>query len=97
MDVVAGPDAYRDLPRLIASVAGGSPEGGEAGEARERSEGRPHMGAMNVQLSADETYADIIPVRRGERRKPTHVSPGRVYMKLKPEGWWCQSMSRPWI
>jgi hypothetical protein len=42
---VAGPDAYRDLPRLIGLVRGG------AGSA------------MNVQLSADETYADIVPVR----------------------------------
>ena len=44
-ELVAGPDAYRDLPRLIEVVRAG---GG---------------GAMNVQLSADETYADILPVR----------------------------------
>ncbi len=45
-DIVAGPDAYRDLPRLIGLVRGGG-----------------SSGAMNVQLSADETYADIRPVR----------------------------------
>ena len=44
-DIVAGPDAYRDLPRLIDAVRG-------TGEK-----------AMNVQLSVEETYADIIPVR----------------------------------
>ena len=45
-DIAAGPDAYRDLPRLLSLVRGGT-----AGSA------------MNVQLSADETYADIVPVR----------------------------------
>jgi tRNA-2-methylthio-N6-dimethylallyladenosine synthase len=44
VDLVAGPDAYRDLPRLLGKV-----EGGEK--------------AMNVLLSADETYADVTPVR----------------------------------
>lgn len=45
-DLVAGPDAYRDLPRLIDAVSG-------TGEKQ-----------MNVQLSVEETYADIIPVRK---------------------------------
>lgn len=45
VDVVAGPDAYRDLPRLLA-------EAHETGQA-----------AVNVQLSREETYADIAPVR----------------------------------
>lgn len=44
VDVVAGPDAYRDLPRLLAQA--------ESGQA-----------AVNVQLSREETYADIAPVR----------------------------------
>jgi len=44
VDVIVGPDAYRDLPRLL-NVA----EGGQK--------------AINVILSADETYADINPVR----------------------------------
>jgi tRNA-2-methylthio-N6-dimethylallyladenosine synthase len=48
VDIVVGPDAYRDLPRLIDGVAG------VAGAT-----------AVNVQLSLDETYADIAPVRRG--------------------------------
>ncbi|GAB1404838.1 tRNA (N6-isopentenyl adenosine(37)-C2)-methylthiotransferase MiaB [Lentimicrobium sp.] len=44
VDVIVGPDAYRDLPRLL-DVA-------ETGQK-----------AINVMLSADETYADISPVR----------------------------------
>ncbi len=44
VDLIVGPDAYRDLPRLL-SVA-------ESGQK-----------AINVILSADETYADINPVR----------------------------------
>jgi MiaB/RimO family radical SAM methylthiotransferase len=46
VQVVCGPDAYRDLPRLIGSAL--------VGRANQ----------MNVALSAEETYADINPVRR---------------------------------
>ena len=45
VDLVAGPDAYRDLPRLLRETH-------ETGQA-----------AINVQLSREETYADIAPVR----------------------------------
>ena len=55
--IVAGPDAYRDLPRLIEAVRTG-------GEAH----------AMNVQLSVDETYADITPVRPLHNRVSAFVS-----------------------
>lgn len=48
--LVVGPDAYRDLPRLIDVVR---PVPGV--EKRDQ--------AMNVQLSIDETYGDITPVR----------------------------------
>ena len=44
VDMVAGPDAYRDLPQLLMDA--------ESGQK-----------AINVLLSADETYADISPVR----------------------------------
>jgi tRNA-2-methylthio-N6-dimethylallyladenosine synthase len=44
LDLIAGPDSYRDLPRLIAEVESGTK-------------------AINTLLSADETYADIAPVR----------------------------------
>ena len=43
VDVVCGPDAYRDLPRMLASTPSG------------------HAG-VNVLLSLDETYADVMPV-----------------------------------
>ena len=49
VDLVAGPDAYRDLPRLLSLLDSDQSEG-----------------AMNVQLSQDETYADILPVRRNK-------------------------------
>lgn len=45
VDIVVGPDAYRDLPRLLHQVE-------ETGQS-----------AVNVQLSREETYADIAPVR----------------------------------
>ncbi|MGE5423859.1 MAG: tRNA (N6-isopentenyl adenosine(37)-C2)-methylthiotransferase MiaB [Syntrophothermus sp.] len=44
LDLVAGPDTYRDLPGLIANA--------ESGQK-----------AVNTILSAEETYADISPVR----------------------------------
>ncbi len=44
VDIVVGPDAYRDLPKLIATA-----DEGDRG--------------INVQLSREETYADISPVR----------------------------------
>ncbi len=44
VDIIAGPDAYRELPKLIDIAAEGQK-------------------AINVFLSAEETYADINPVR----------------------------------
>lgn len=45
VDLVVGPDAYRDIARLLTDTH-------ETGQA-----------AVNVQLSREETYADIAPVR----------------------------------
>lgn len=59
VDLVAGPDAYRDLPRLLNLLDCDS-----SGEA----------GAMNVQLSQDETYADILPVRRNKEALNAWIS-----------------------
>ncbi|KAL3194162.1 hypothetical protein MRX96_016302 [Rhipicephalus microplus] len=55
VDIVAGPDSYRDLPRLLALA-----NSGQAG--------------VNVQLSLDETYADVVPVRLNENSKSAFVS-----------------------
>ena len=44
VDIVAGPDAYRSLPGLLAAVSEGHPQ-------------------INVELSREETYGDISPVR----------------------------------
>ena len=44
IDIIAGPDSYRDLPKLLQQVETG-------------------YQAINTILSADETYADIVPVR----------------------------------
>ncbi|EEH50969.1 uncharacterized protein MICPUCDRAFT_23665 [Micromonas pusilla CCMP1545] len=61
-DLVAGPDAYRDLPRLI-DVARGAWSGGGSVEA-----------AINVQLRRDETYADVKPVRANDAGPSAFVS-----------------------
>ena len=94
-DLVAGPDAYRDLPRLIDAargddiddLAGKSPSssaasvGADADAAlavatakkkkpneneNDFQKSRDFSSVMNVQLSVDETYADIAPVRKSD-------------------------------
>jgi tRNA A37 methylthiotransferase MiaB len=57
VDIVVGPDAYRDLPSLVSLVRGGHA-----------------AGAVSVQLSAEETYADVTPVRRSTGRPDAFVS-----------------------
>lgn len=47
VDIIAGPDSYKDLPRLLALT-------------------NDNETAINVMLSLDETYADIMPVRLNE-------------------------------
>ena len=56
VDLVVGPDAYRDLPRLLD-------ESETSGQA-----------AVNVQLSREETYADLAPVRYGTNGLSAFVS-----------------------
>ncbi|KAG8200072.1 hypothetical protein JTE90_001929 [Oedothorax gibbosus] len=55
VDIVAGPDSYKDLPNLLSLADEGQK-------------------AVNVMLSADETYADIMPVRINEASKSAFVS-----------------------
>ena len=55
VDVVAGPDSYRDLPRLLAVAEAGS-----------------H--GVNVELSREETYAEIAPVRLDKNGVTAFVS-----------------------
>jgi tRNA A37 methylthiotransferase MiaB len=57
VDLIVGPDSYRDLPRLIDSIIPGDDQY-----------------SINVQLSLDETYADIIPVRQNNTSKLAFVS-----------------------
>ena len=56
VDLVVGPDAYRDIGRLLRV----SEETGQA--------------AVNVQLSREETYADVAPVRYGTNGITAFVS-----------------------
>ena len=56
-DLVVGPDAYRDLPRIIDVLLHQDDET-----------------AVNVQLSLEETYADVRPVRRNAHDVSAFVS-----------------------
>ena len=55
IDVVAGPDSYRDLPRLLAIS--------DEGES-----------SVNVLLSLEETYADIMPINLSNNNLKSYVS-----------------------
>ena len=55
VDLVVGPDAYRDLPVLIRTASDGQK-------------------AVNVQLSKEETYAEISPVRLDKNGVTAYVS-----------------------
>ncbi len=48
-DFVLGPDSYRDIPDLLTALL----RGGEGSDARR----------LNVRLSREETYADVVPYR----------------------------------
>ncbi|CAL1548924.1 unnamed protein product, partial [Lymnaea stagnalis] len=56
VDIVCGPDAYRDLPRLLTEVY------------------TSDAAAVNVQLSLEETYADVVPVRLNSDSPSAFVS-----------------------
>jgi len=58
-DLVVGPDAYRDLPRLLRDLTDSED---------------PLEQAINVQLSLEETYQDIVPVRDGKSKTSAFVS-----------------------
>jgi tRNA-2-methylthio-N6-dimethylallyladenosine synthase len=67
VDLVVGPDAYKDLPRLINLLM--SPENQEMNNY-----------AINTHLSVDETYADVIPVRRSGNGLSAFVSIMRYFI-----------------
>lgn len=58
IDLVSGPDSYKDLPRLLAIAKNGN-------------------NAVNVLLSLDETYAEIMPVKLDENSVSAFVSTSR--------------------
>ena len=57
-DLVVGPDAYRDLPQLVNTLLNDEEQDT----------------AVNVQLSLEETYAEITPVRRNSNSASAFVS-----------------------
>jgi MiaB/RimO family radical SAM methylthiotransferase len=57
-DLVVGPDAYRDLPQLVHTLLNDDEQDT----------------AVNVQLSLEETYAEITPVRRNSNSASAFVS-----------------------
>lgn len=90
-DLVVGPDAYRDLPRLISVLTSPStaPSSSSSNNSSSNSNGHgasskvttttptptiPTERAVNVQLSLDETYASITPIRSNPHDVSAFVS-----------------------
>lgn len=55
VDVVSGPDSYKDLPRLLALTKTG-------------------QSAINVLLSLDETYSDVMPIKLDQNAVNAYVT-----------------------
>ena len=79
-DIVAGPDSYRDLPRLIENAISNNNCNNSIGKKEKKKEKREDddneeknekrfepkiTETMNVELSTTETYSEIFPMRRG--------------------------------
>ena len=77
-DLVVGPDAYRDLPRLISVLSSPStapPPSSDNGSSKVTTTPTiPTERAVNVQLSLDETYASITPIRSNPQDVSAFVS-----------------------
>lgn len=79
-DLVVGPDAYRDLPRLISVLSSPSTpapsldKSNKKGTAATATPTIPTERAVNVQLSLDETYASITPIRSNPHDVSAFVS-----------------------
>ncbi|KRY89360.1 CDK5 regulatory subunit-associated protein 1 [Trichinella pseudospiralis] len=71
VDLIAGPDAYRDLPRLIASCETGQQAGNWI---IEKFIPIDDADLVNTIFSYDETYADIHPVRRDSSSKFAYLT-----------------------
>jgi len=66
-DVVVGPDGYRELPLILATVTRGRLESSSTTEAEA-------FWGFNLQLSLEETYSDVAPVRSDNQRVSAFVS-----------------------
>ena len=61
VDLIVGPDSYKDLPRLLNMLF-------------DPLNSNMNNYAINTQLSIDETYADIMPMRIADNKVEAYIS-----------------------
>lgn len=66
VDLIVGPDSYKDLPRLINMLF-------------DPLNSNMNNYAINTQLSIDETYSDIIPIRVADNKIEAYISIMRYF------------------
>ncbi|KAJ3616931.1 hypothetical protein Zmor_008935, partial [Zophobas morio] len=76
VDLVAGPDAYRDLPLLLSVTSSGHTASIFIARLYLYTRGKDYINnaIVNVQLSLEETYADVLPVRLDRNNVTAFVS-----------------------
>ena len=73
VDFVVGPDAYRDVVRLVEAVRAEAGVGADGGRT-EAAAAAAAEARVSARLSADETYADVTPVREDPTSPRAFVS-----------------------
>jgi hypothetical protein len=85
VDLVAGPDSYRSLPQMLAVTETGQSSGNMAsvcGAYIDRLLRLFQISAVNVLLSLDETYADVMPVRINSDSPSAYMSVTLTFVQL---------------
>jgi MiaB/RimO family radical SAM methylthiotransferase len=87
-DLVVGPDAYRTLPQLLYNLLQPPPTTTISSKEmstklHSKQQRRQPPPQINVQLSTDETYADIVPIRQPDQNDNDHTSTVSAFVSIQ--------------